>query len=90
MTRETTENALKLLSAMKEQPNSIGLSVGLHIYLAHIDNEGLVFERIESFTKIIKSSRFNLRLWTIAFEKAHLLFLAIAKDKGQNLYEKRK
>jgi len=90
MTRESIENALKVLNALKEKPNSIRLSVGLHCYLAHIDNEGLVFERVERFAKIIKPSRFNLRLWTIAFEKAHLLFLAIAKDKGKDLYEKKK
>lgn len=90
MTKQSIENALKFLSAVKEKPNSIGLSVGLHCCLAYIDNEGLVFEKVDHFTKIIKPSRFNLRLWTIAFEKAHLLPLAIAKDKGKDLYEKKK
>jgi hypothetical protein len=86
ITRKDVENALKILSAVREKPNSISLSVGFYICIVHINNSALAFENLDHFAKIIKTSGLHLRLWTIAFEKAHLAFLAISKDKGSDLY----
>ncbi len=76
---------LKYVDEVKKNPSSMWSSLVLYVTMTRIYYEVADFDRFVRFQKILNGRHFDLRHWTMAFEKTHLLPLANAKDKNRNL-----
>jgi hypothetical protein len=89
-TKKNIETTFKYLNALRTNPNSMVVSSGLYATLSNIDRSLLYFEKIPQFEKSFGKRHVSLFLWRLAFERAHLLPLAMAKDMKTDLYENKK
>lgn len=90
VTKNNIEATFKYLNALRNNPNSMLSSSGLYATLANIDRSLLYFDKIPHFEKSLAKRHVSLFAWRLAFERAHLLPLALAKDMKRDLYEKKK
>jgi len=90
LTKKNIEAAFKYLAALRNNPNSMVSSSGLYSILANIDRSLLYFDKIPHFEKSFGKRHVSLFHWRLAFERAHLLPLAMAKDMKRDLYGKKK
>ena len=90
VTKKNIEAAFKYLNALRNNPNSMVSSSGLYAILANIDRSLLYFDKIPHFEKSLGKRHVSLFHWRLAFERAHLLPLAVAKDMKRDLYGKKK
>lgn len=90
LTKNNIEATFKYLAALRNNPNSMILSSGLYAALANIDRSLLYFDKIPHFEKSLGKRHVSLYHWRLAFERGHLLPLALAKDMKRDLYEKKK
>lgn len=90
LTQKNIEAALKYLDALRNNPNSMISSAGLYAVLANIDRSLLYFDKIPHFEKSLGNRHVILFMWRLAFERAHLLPLAMAKDMKKDLYREKK
>ena len=90
LTTKNIEAAFKYLAALRNNANSMILSSGLYAALANIDRSLLYFDKIPHFEKSLGKRHVSLYHWRLAFERGHLLPLAMAKDMKKDLYRERK
>ena len=90
LTKKNIEAAFKYLVALRNNANSMISSSGLYAALANIDRSLLYFDKLPHFEKILGKRHVSLYLWRLAFERGHLLPLALAKDMKRDLYDKKK
>ena len=90
LTKKNIEAAFKYLAALRNNANSMISSSGLYAALANIDRSLLYFDKIPHFEKSLGKRHVSLYRWRLAFERGHLLPLALAKDMKRDLYEKKK
>jgi hypothetical protein len=83
---ENIEEAFKYTNAVKNNPDSMSISLILYIFLRHIEMTALDFEKIKYFETTLNNTNIRLSHWCTAFEKSHLIPLAVAKDKHEGLY----
>ncbi len=90
LTTKNIETAFKYLNALRNNPNSMISSSGLYATLANMDRSLLYFDKILHFEKSLGKRHVGLFMWRLAFERAHLLPLAMAKDMKKDLYGEKK
>jgi hypothetical protein len=90
LTKKNIEAAFKYLAALRNNANSMTSSSGLYAALANIDRSLLYLDKIPHFEKNLGKRHVPLYLWRLAFERCHLLPLALAKDMKRNLYDEKK
>jgi len=90
LTNENIEAALKYINALKDNPNSMRLSLILYLYLKEVSNSAYDFERIKDFETTFSDTHVYLGFWCTAFQKAHLIPLAAARDMHLDLYRMKK
>jgi len=90
LTTKNIEAAFKYLAALRNNANSMLSSSGLYAALANIDRSLLYFDKIPHFEKSLGKRHISLYHWRLAFERGHLLPLALAKDMKRDLYDKKK
>jgi len=77
---ENIETALKYVDAVRNKPDSMTLSLVLYVILIDIKTSAYDFSKIMQFEKTLKMTHYDLNFWCIAFQKAHLIPLAMMKD----------
>jgi hypothetical protein len=90
LTKKNIEAAFKYLAALRNNANSMISSSGSYAALANIDRSLLYFDKIPHFEKSFGKKHVSLYHWRLAFERCHLLPLALAKDMKRDLYDKEK
>jgi len=90
LTKKNIEAAFKYLAALRNDANSMISSSGLYAALANIDRSLLYFDKMPHFEKHLGKRHVFLYHWRLAFERCHLLPLALAKDMKRDLYDKKK
>lgn len=84
--KEDIEDASKYLNEVKKNPNTISLSLILYVTLERIVRSGYDFSRL-TYDHNLDDTVPDLSLWAVAFQKSHLIPLAVAKDKKKKLYK---
>lgn len=82
---ENIDSALKLLKSVNSYPNSLSISLSLYIVVNRIIETAYDFRKISVFNKALKDETIGLKIWCTAFQKAHLMYLAIERDKRDRL-----
>jgi len=90
LTTKNIEAAFKYLAALRNNANSMISSSGFYAVLANIDRSLLYFDKNPHFEKSLGKRHVSLYHWRLAFERGHLLPLALAKDMKRDLYDKKK
>ncbi|MBI2470717.1 MAG: hypothetical protein HYV59_05670 [Planctomycetes bacterium] len=88
--KKDIDAAFKYMNVVNNNPNSMILSLVLYVVLMDIKTTAYDFNRIDHFEKTLNKTHVYLSAWCTAFQKAHLIPLAAAKDKGVDLYEMKK
>jgi hypothetical protein len=78
---ENIDAAMKYINSVKNRPDSMTLSLVLYVILIDIKTTAYDLDRINQFEKTLNKTHIALSLWCTAFQKAHLIPLAIAKDE---------
>ena len=85
---ENIKLAFIYLKGVKNYPDSIAVSLALYITLRDITATASEFARVPNYAETLHATHSFLSVWSIAFQKAHLIPLAILKDKQPSLNEK--
>lgn len=80
---ENIDAAMKYINGVRNKPDSMTLSLFLHVILIDVKTTAYDLDRIKQFEKTLNKTHIALSLWCTAFQKAHLIPLAIAKDARQ-------
>ena len=78
--RENIQLAIKYLTEVKNKPDSMTFSLVLYIVMRDIVSTAYDFDKIKPFEDTLNKAHTYLSIWSTAFQKAHLVPLAVSKD----------
>lgn len=87
--QENIKSAFVHLNEVRNNPDSMASSLALYINLRDITATAFEFDKVQHFEKALKNTHLYLDLWSTSFQKAHLIPLAILKDKQPPLSDKK-